>query len=141
MKKLKKAGAKRSRFADLYPNHLEGLRFFKPGLLNAITDVPGVLVGHSTLFNQKRGLATGVTAVWPRRDVMAAKPWASGFVLHGAGEMTGLLQVLEWGEIETPILLTSSLNVGRVHDAVVDFLARENLEMGNSADVILPIVA
>lgn len=154
MTKLKKAGAKRSalkadsrqslplrRFADFFPQHLTGLRFFQPGRLNAITDVPGVLVGHSSLYHPRLGLATGVTAVWPRRDVMKAKPSASGFVLHGAGEMTGLLQVLEWGEIETPILLTSSLNVGRVHDAVVDFLARENPEMGNAADVILPVVA
>lgn len=130
-----------SRFADLFPGHLDGLRFFQPGQLNAITDVPGVLVGHTTLFNPKKGYATGVTAVWPRRDVMTVKSAASGFVLHGAGEMTGLLQVLEWGEIETPILLTSSLNVGKVHDAVVDFMARENPEMGNSGDVILPVVA
>jgi D-aminopeptidase len=128
------------RFRSLYPELASRLSEFKPGRLNAITDVSGVRVGHATVLNARKGLMSGVTAIWPRTDVYSFRPRASGHVLHGAGEMTGLHQVLEWGMIETPILLTSTLNVGRVYDAAIEYLAGKHPRMGISEDVLIPIV-
>jgi D-aminopeptidase len=82
-----------------------------------------------------------VTAIWPRSDVYKFRPRASGHVLHGAGEMTGLHQALEWGVVETPILLTSTLNVGRVYDAVIEYLSRKHPKMGVDDEVLIPVVA
>ncbi len=102
--------------------------------------MPGVRVGHATVRDPRKGLHSGVTAIWPRQDVYSFRPRASGHVLHGAGEMTGLHQVLEWGLLETPILLTSTLNVGRVYDAAVEYLARRHPKMGVTEDVLIPLV-
>ncbi len=115
--------------------------FFPTGRLNAITDVPGVRVGHSTCADPANRIFSGVTAIWPRSDVYTFRPRASGHVLHGAGEMTGLHQVLEWGVIETPILLTSTLNVGRAYDSLIEYLAEKHPKMGITEDVLIPVVA
>jgi D-aminopeptidase len=61
-------------------------------------------------------------------------------VQNGAGELTGALQVMEWGILETPIALTNSLNVGLVHDGMVEYMLQDNPEIGQEADVILPVV-
>jgi D-aminopeptidase len=99
------------------------------GSRDAITDVPGVTVGHVTVRRDEspppdgRGVArTGVTAVVPRpRDrSLVTEPVAAGAaVLNGAGELTSFIQVGEWGEIETPVYLTSTMAVGRVYDGAV----------------------
>lgn len=128
------------RFRDLYPELASRLSQFKPGRFNAITDVPGVRVGHATVRDARKGFMSGVTAIWPRQDVYSFRPRASGHVLHGAGEMTGLHQAMDWGVIETPILLTSTLNVGRVYDAAIEYLAKMNPKMGISEDVLIPVV-
>ncbi len=130
-----------TRFRSLFTEAAPELGFFQPGRLNAITDVPGVGVGHATLHSARRQLHTGVTAIWPRADVYDFRPYASGHVLHGAGEMTGLHQVLEWGLIETPILLTSTLNVGRVLDATTEYLLDRHPKAGLTEDVLIPVVA
>jgi len=62
------------------------------------------------------------------------------FVLNGAGEISGLTQVMEWGLIETPILLTNTLSVGDCSSALTQFMLSEYPEIGNTADVIIPIV-
>jgi D-aminopeptidase len=93
-----------------------------PGPLNAITDVPGVAVGHATLI---RGddIRTGVTAILPHPgNIFQQKVAGAVFIGNAFGKLVGSTQVNELGEIETPILLTSTLNVWRVADAVVDYM-------------------
>src|SRR5690349_1415737 len=84
-----------------------------PGPLNAITDVDGVTVGHLTLRrDDPRPVRTGVTVIVPgRASPYAERPMAGSWVLNGAGELTGLAQLREWGLIETPIALTDTLGV------------------------------
>ena len=90
----------------------------EPGRLNKISDVPGVTVGHTTIDTEKH--KTGVTVVMPVKDnVFLNKVTANAFVLNGFGKTLGLVQVQELGTLETPIALTNTLNVGLVHDALV----------------------
>src|SRR5215218_6515914 len=95
-----------------------------PGPHNAITDVPGVRVGHTTLISGEGPLVvgrgpvrSGVTAILPPDPVFSERVVAGAFVLNGAGEVSGVTQVVEWGLLETPILLTSTMSVGKVSDA------------------------
>src|SRR5215210_6270447 len=93
-----------------------------PGRLDAITDVEGVRVGHTTLI---RGddVRTGVTAVVPHGgNLFREKVPAAVFVGNGFGKLAGSTQVEELGELETPILLTSTLNVPRAADALLDWM-------------------
>jgi len=123
---------------------------FHPGVHNAITDVPGVKVGHTTRSedavkvpgtNLSTRVCTGVTAIVPGEgDVFKRRVVASGFVLNGVGEMAGLTQVVEWGYIETPILLTNSMSVGRVLSGVISHMVQKHPEIGTREDVVLPIV-
>jgi len=92
------------------------------GPLNAITDVPGVRVGHVTLI-QGDSVRTGVTAILPHEsDLFREKVPGAVFVGNAFGKIIGSTQVNELGEIETPILLTSTLSAPRVADAVIDYV-------------------
>lgn len=120
----------------------------EPGPYNAITDVEGVRVGHSTLISGHGPLVTGVgpvrtgvTAVLPNADnVFHKRVFGGAFVLNGAGEMSGLIQVLEWGLIETPILLTNTFSVGAVSEAVVRHMTARHPGIGRELDVVIPLV-
>ncbi|MDX1644362.1 MAG: P1 family peptidase [Thermoanaerobaculia bacterium] len=97
-----------------------------PGPLNAITDVAGVEVGHTTLISGSgpmvvgRGpVRTGVTAIWPHRAVWREFVPAATSVPNGNGELTGLLQLEQLGVIGSPICLTGTGSVGAVYDALV----------------------
>src|SRR6185295_12343365 len=93
-----------------------------PGPLNAITDVEGVKVGHTTIFRGS-DIRTGVTAVLPHAgNLFQEKTPAAVFIGNAFGKLAGSTQVNELGEIETPILLTSTLSVPRVADAVIDYM-------------------
>ena len=93
-----------------------------PGPLNAITDVGGVRVGHTTVIRGET-IRTGVTAVLPHGgNLFQEKVPGAVFVGNGFGKIAGTTQVEELGEIETPILLTSTLNVPRVADALLDYM-------------------
>ncbi len=93
-----------------------------PGPLNAITDVPGVLVGQTTIIRGK-DVRTGVTAILPHGGNLFQEKVPGGvFVGNAFGKLAGSTQVNELGEIETPILLTSTLAVPRVADAVMDYM-------------------
>lgn len=93
-----------------------------PGTLNAITDVEGVLVGHTTIVRGER-IRTGVTAILPHKgNLFQEKVPGAIFVGNGFGKLMGSTQVDELGEIETPILLTSTLSVPRVADALLDYM-------------------
>ncbi len=118
-----------------------------PGPANAITDVPGVRVGHTTLVEGEGPLVvgqgpvrTGVTAILPPDPIFSERVLAGSFVLNGAGEVSGLTQVVEWGLLETPILLTSTMSVGRVSDATVKWMTRRFPGIGIEYDAIIPIV-
>lgn len=92
------------------------------GTENAITDVPGVLVGHSTIVIGD-SIRTGVTAILPHSgNVFSRRPRAAISVGNGFGKLVGLSQVNELGELETPILLTGTLSVFRAADALLDTL-------------------
>jgi D-aminopeptidase len=92
------------------------------GQLNTITDVNGVLVGHTTLIKGEN-IRTGVTAILPHSgNMFLEKVPGTVFVGNAFGKLAGSAQVNELGEIETPILLTSTLSVPRVADAVLDYM-------------------
>lgn len=109
------------------------------GQLNAITDVDGVLVGHTTLIRGDN-IRTGVTAVLPHGgNLFREKVPGAVFVGNGFGKLAGSTQVNELGEIETPILLTSTLSVPRVADFLMDYM----LALPGNEDVVSinPLVA
>ena len=109
------------------------------GPLNAITDVDGVLVGHTTIIRGDN-IRTGVTAILPHGgNLFREKVPGAVFVGNGFGKLAGSTQVNELGEIETPILLTSTLAVPRVADFVIDYM----LALHGNEDVqsINPLVA
>ncbi|MFN8003137.1 MAG: P1 family peptidase [Acidobacteriota bacterium] len=93
-----------------------------PGKFNAITDVAGVRVGHTTVIKGD-DVRTGVTAILPHGgNLFQEKVPAAIFVGNGFGKLIGSTQVNELGEIETPILLTNTLNVPKVADALLDWM-------------------
>src|SRR5512141_1863045 len=129
------AAAPRPRLRDLGVK----LGVLPTGPRNAITDVAGVKVGQTTVI---RGddVRNGVTAVLPHSgNLFREKVPGAVFVGNGFGKLMGSTQVEELGEIETPILLTSTLNVPRVADALLDYM----LALPGNEDVrsINPLVA
>jgi D-aminopeptidase len=118
------------------------------GPANAITDVPGVLVGHCTLISGHGALRpgigpvrTGVTAVLPHgSNIFVDKVAAAVEVINGFGKCTGLPQITELGTLETPILLTNTLSVGQVADAVVQWSVQRNPAIGVTTSTVNPVV-
>jgi D-aminopeptidase len=123
----------------LRPREL-GLSFgsLPTGPLDAITDVPGVHVGQVTIWHDEPdGIArTGVTAIVPDDPgELHRRPMAAGTaVLNGAGELTGSIEIVERGIVETPIVLTGTPSVGRAYDAIVDLM----IEAG-ADEVVIPV--
>ncbi len=104
-------------------------------------------VGHTTLIAGEGKLTvgkgpvrTGITAIIPFENFFLERAIAGVFVLNGAGELAGLTQVQEWGLLETPILLTNTMNVGKVSDAAVKWITRHHQGIGVQHDVIIPVV-
>lgn len=118
------------------------------GPLNAITDVPGVRVGHTTVIHGDGPLQvgqgparTGVTAIQPHEgSTFTAQVPAAIAVLNGAGEITGRSQVDEYGTLESPILITNTLSVGTVHRACIDWMVRHEPTLGHQ-DFAIPVIA
>jgi len=116
-----------------------------PGPLNAITDVAGVTVGHTTIIEDLengRAVRTGVTAILPRGRKSFDEPvFAGTFALNGNGEMTGTIWVEESGMLEGPVMITNTHSVGVVRDAVIKW----RVEHGAADDTgywwSLPVVA
>ncbi|MGZ8651561.1 MAG: DmpA family aminopeptidase [Actinomycetota bacterium] len=114
-----------------------------PGPLNAITDVSGVRVGHRTIVRGVDGdphaIRTGATAVFPHEGDPWREPvYAGTHVLNGYGELIGINQIAEWGVLMSPIVLTSSLAIGKAYDATVKWLAGR--DPAASAEV-MPVVS
>jgi D-aminopeptidase len=106
------------------------------GAHNAITDVPGLRVGHATIAEH----CTGVTAIIPGTLAsMFTEPMAAGTaVLNGAGELTGSITIREWGTLETPIVLTATMSVGMAYQGVIEAALAEVPEIAD--DVIAPVI-
>lgn len=118
------------------------------GPSNAITDVPGVRVGHSTLIQGEGPLVpgsgpirTGVTAIVPHQgDLFLEKLTGAVVRLNGFGEVTNTEQIHEMGVIEGPIMITNTLNVPRVADAVIDWMFDRHADMGIKTYGVSPVV-
>ena len=96
---------------------------YPTGPNNAITDVPGILVGHRTLiYDQPRVARTGVTVIMPREGAVWNDAAFAGYhSFNGCGEMTGLPFVEEFGTLTTPIAITNTNQVGLAHEAIVKY--------------------
>lgn len=112
---------------------------YPTGPLNAITDVPGVWVGHTTLINDApRVIRTGVTTILPRQgEIWRDHAFAGFHTLNGCGEMTGVHWITESGMLSTPIALTNTGQVGTVHEALCAY----GQESGWTTTFSLPVVA
>jgi len=116
-----------------------------PGPLNAITDVAGVTVGHSTLIEDLAdggAVRTGVTAVLPRGKETLMRPVFGGwFALNGNGEMTGTTWLDESGQLEGPVMITNTHSVGTVHQATIAWRIRQGEPDATGYWWALPVVA
>ncbi|QIS04461.1 S58 family peptidase [Nocardia brasiliensis] len=110
-----------------------------PGQFNAITDVPGVQIGYTTLIRDEN-VRTGVTAILPRGRDGVFLPCAAGwYALNGNGEMTGTTWLTETGALSLPVLLTNTHAVGTCHRGIVDWLVGAFPDLPD--DWALPVVA
>src|SRR5210317_1568379 len=123
---------KRARDYGIYPG------IYAPGPNNAITDVAGVAVGHVTLI-EGADIRTGVTAVCPHGGNLYQDRVPAGLAVgNGFGKLTGISQLQELGELETPILLTNTLAVSRGAEAVIDWtLAKPGNERVRSINPVV----
>ncbi len=114
------------------------LGIFQPGKYNAITDVPGVKVGQFTL-NEGNDKRTGVTAIIPHEgNIFRKKVPAAIYIGNGFGKLAGYTQVKELGNIETPIVLTNTLNVAAGLDALITYtLAQPGNENVGSVNAVV----
>ena len=117
---------------------------FPCGEYNAVTDVKGVRVGHSTVIKDGAGpvegiARTGVTVVLPAGDIVENAMYAGVFSLNGNGELSGCHWIEESGLLTTPIALTNTHSLGIVRDAMIDYYARLRKTDGSSY-WMLPVV-
>jgi D-aminopeptidase len=116
------------------------------GPLNAITDVPSVRVGHTTVWRGEPGgtgpvARTGVTAIWPHDgNPFRDRVYAATSVFNGYGIMTGDIVLDEWGLLGSPIVLCDTANLGVAYDATVRYMTGLDTAVGDD-DVLMPVVA
>lgn len=109
------------------------------GSRNSISDVSGVTVGHKTL--SENDIQTGVTAILPHQgNLFRDKLIAASHVINGFGKTSGLAQIDELGTLESPILLTNTLSVGTVQDALIKYMLNQTHEIGRSTGTVNPVV-
>jgi D-aminopeptidase len=118
------------------------------GKWDAITDVPGVEVGYSTIISGsgkniagKGPVRTGVTAIFPNGKVNHHPVFANWYTLNGNGEMTGLTWLTESGFLETPVMITNTNSVGVVRDAVLKWFVQKNWYGDEKGWYTYPVVA
>jgi D-aminopeptidase len=116
------------------------------GPTGSVLDVAGVGLGHGTVHRDEpdppegRGRArTGVSVLVLADDAFERPVPAGGAVLNGAGECTGFISAAEWGNLETPVFLTSTLQLGRVYDAACELMLEREPRVAD--DFIIPVVA
>src|SRR3954464_76375 len=117
------------------------------GRTNSVLDVAGVGLGHTTIWRddpappEGAGVArTGVPVLHVADHLFERPVPAGGAILNGCGECTGFIALREWGTLETPVFLTSTMQVGRVYDAACQLLVEQNPAVGVD-DVVVPVVA
>lgn len=111
----------------------------KTGLKNNICDVPGVLVGHVTI--KEGNNKTGITSILPHSgNLFEEKVIGASYVYNGFGKSVGLIQVDELGTIETPILLTNTLSVGKVTDGLISYMIKDNPNIGVTTSTVNSLV-
>ena len=117
----------------------------EPGPSNAITDVPGVRVGHATVWRGEPAgdqpvLRTGVTAVWPHEaNPFVERVYAAVSPFNGYGVLTGDLVLSEWGLLGSPVVLCDTANLGAVTDGVIRAMTASHPAVGRD-DVCIPVV-
>jgi len=112
------------------------------GANNAITDVEGVAVGHETVTDESGSVQTGVTVIVPHPgNVFAEKLVAASHVINGFGKTTGLVQIDELGQLESPIALTNTFSIPAVTEGLLDLLLAENPAVGTTAGTVNTVVA
>ncbi|MBB3810241.1 P1 family peptidase [Pseudochelatococcus contaminans] len=115
----------------------------KPGPLNAITDVPGLSVGLTTLISGEgeHAIRTGVTAILPRPAADLLHPcWAGTFSMNGNGELSGCHWIQESGWFNGPVVITNSCSFGIAHHAVARWMIREFPKKMGETQWPLPVV-
>lgn len=118
------------------------------GKLNAISDVAGVKIGHVTriegegeLIEGVKPIRTGVTAILPHGGNLFEEKVEGGVCsLNGFGKATGFEQIRTRGTIETPIILSNTINIARVSDALIGYMLKQNPEIGLTSGTINPVV-
>src|SRR5690625_556796 len=113
--------------------------YLDPGPNNSITDIKGVTVGHVTI--SENDAQTGVTAILPHQgNIFKEKLIASSHVINGFGKSIGTIQINELGTLESPIILTSTLSIGIAADGLIDYMLKQNPEIGRTTGTINPVV-
>lgn len=118
---------------------------YPTGEYNAITDVRHVRIGQETVVREStpgvegsQQVRTGVTTIWPNEEPWRRRVYAATSVLNGYGEMVGITHIGEWGLLPTPIVMTSSLSIGKAYDATAKWITRT--DSGLVEDVPMPVV-
>ena len=129
----------RLRRMDAIPLARPRIGDLEPGARNAISDVPGVVVGHATLASGD--VQTGATAIrFHGGDHFRDKLAAASVVFNGFGKSVGLVQVDELGQLETPVVLTNTLSVGTAATALARRAVAENPAIGRRTSTVNPVV-
>ncbi|MGN7397876.1 DmpA family aminopeptidase [Peribacillus frigoritolerans] len=117
---------------------------YETGTYNAITDVPGVRVGHTTLSYKNaedRIVQTGVSAILPHSgSLFQEKVLGSSYVINGFGKTVGMIQLQELGVIESPILLTNTFSIPAVLEGTIRYLLDQNPQIGDTTGTVNVIV-
>ncbi len=110
----------------------------KRGPKNNIADVRGVKVGHKTYDQGSR--KTGITVIYPKENIFKEKLIAASHVINGFGKSVGLIQIDELGSLESPIVLTNTLAVGRMTHSLVKHMLELNEDIGDTTATVNPVV-
>ncbi|KAJ4393954.1 hypothetical protein N0V93_003171 [Gnomoniopsis smithogilvyi] len=131
----------RQRLRELLPELKLGN--WPPGVLNGITDVPGVLTHTTTLQPASNpNINTGVTVILPHKNWFNEAVYAGFFRFNGSGEMTGVHWIEETGLLHSPIVLTNSFSVGEAYRGIYDYAIKHHAQADGSVDwFLLPVVA
>ncbi|MCP3742413.1 P1 family peptidase [Rossellomorea sp. BNER] len=114
------------------------------GQNNCLVDIEGIKIGHVTLekwISEEEKIQTGVTAILPHGgNLYREKVMAASFVINGYGKTTGLIQIEELGEIESPIMLTNTFSVGNVWQGTLQYMMNQTEEIGDTSGSINIVV-